>query len=356
MKHPRYFLLLLCLLMLAAIPSAAQEGPLGVPLSPEQAAGLPDAIRSDPRAAYGVIHITGFDSLGCNEYDSVARWVLIVPESDDNYIIRTKLSRSGQVLLNAHILFGDQTGSHTWALSGQTSGGPISAAWPLIPGAGYKLAMLLMTSEGKPLWYTEATFTCDDAPSSAWSTSAPAQVISVNPEFDKAGALSTLAAKWKPAGNAKRNCTLIPGDCAIKMTAKPGKTAQITQNKRFKLNPAASGGDVYGLLIVYDTKETDFVPGEFGLTVKINGGASDVGDGGDTRYDENGGQTLTATIPVTAPLQDGEIFTGLIKERRFATDLTKLNIDLTYNANAKSTVFVRSVYFWVADLGLPETR
>ena len=338
-------LLLLCLLTLAAIPAAAQEGPLGVPLSPEQAAGLPDALRNDPRASYGAIHITGFDRMGCSEFDPIANVTILVPPANEGITIHTKISRPGYVAMNLLESFQGKSGAYSWILAGFTSGGAVNENWPLTINTEYSLSVLLMNHKGEPLWYSEARFNCNGAPSFAATTSTPVRIVNVNPDFNKAGVTSAIAAKWTPAVKSKRTCTAVPGECAIKMTSKPGKTAQITQNKRFKPKPVAGEGSVFGLIVMYDTQTTGFVPGTLGYTMKLNGGAST-----DTRTIDSGGQTLISSIPLTVPQTQGGLFAGMTADYRLNAELTHLNINLTYDAQAKSKIFLRSAYFWIADL------
>ena len=344
MKQTRSLILLcLCLLALAALPAAAQEAPLGVPLSPEQESTLPDAIRSDPRAIYGAIHITGFDQLGCSNFAPVARVTILVPSTHEGFVIRSTVSRMGLMSMNERMTFNDTSGAYPWVLGNFTSGGPVNASWPLTADVGYTLSMLLIKSSGEPLWYTEANFSCNGAPSFVETMSTPVRVLSLNSEFNKAGSTSTLAAKWKPTGNAKRTCTALPTGCAIKMTAKPGKTTQITQNKRFRPKPGAGSGSVFGMIVMYEAKSNGFVPGEFDLALTINGGGRNRGAG------DAGGMTATFNHPVTVPNANGEFFTGMKVDTRLTAELEKLNINLAYSADAKNAIFVRSAYFWVAD-------
>lgn len=340
MKTSRYLLLLLCLLMLAAVPVAAQDGPLPLPLSPEQAAALPPSARNDPRAAYGFIHITGFSQIGCSAAASVANVTVVVPQVSGGFVIRSKLSDNGQTVMNERVPFTTASGAYQWTLDYKTSGGAAVNAWPLAANEIYLFSMLLMTAEGKPVWYTEAEFECDQAPASVQPVSGPVKVYSLNPRFDKAGSSDTLAADWQSTGSAKRVCK---GEgCVMKLTAKPAENASITQKVNYPSSTPVNFGDSYGLVIRYSTKERGFAPGTLRVKLKLNKVSNPIRGG----YYE---QIITADLPISSIQFNVEIFSGLII-RRSLERLNDAKFQLTYSAAAKSTLLVEAAYLWVADL------
>lgn len=333
MKTSRYLLLLLCLLMLAAVPIAAQEAPLGVPLAPEQAAALPASLRSDPRAFDGFIQITEFDQLVCAANLIIANVSIFAPPTPEGYIIRTKVSNQGLTLMNERTSWVGGFDTKPWTLSYKTSGGPAVDSWPLMINQNYLFSMLLMNPQGKPMWYTEAEFTCNQSPASVQPVSGPVSVISLNPEFNSAGSPATLAANWRSSGSAKRMCKAE--SCMMKLTAKPAENALITQKLNFVAKPAGEPGDASGLIVMYNTKDAGFTPGTLRVKSKVNAG--------------EGGNGFLADIPVPSVQLNGELFIGLTNQK-LNESLSKLKLQFTYSAAEKSTLFVRSAYFWVVDL------